>query len=98
MSIEASGIQLLHLNRAPLGEFCEGDFLDQSVRIFDAAGIVHHPAAAKVDPVVGIASAVSDQMHPGEKVLEFDADPRRADSRDATDIELTLRLTLHSCH
>jgi len=34
---------------------------------------------------------------PGEKFLGFDADPRRADSRNAN-IELNLRLTLHSCH
>ena len=97
MPIETSGLWFLHTNRAPFGEFCEGDFLDQSVRIFDASGVVHDPAASKVNPVVGIATTVSDQVGPGEKFRGFDADPRRSDSRNAN-IELNLRLTLHSCH
>jgi len=97
MPVEASGLQFLHPKRAPLREFGKGYFLDQSVRIFDAAGVMYDPTVAEVDPVVGIAATVSDQMCPDEKFLGFDAEPRRADSRDAIDIDLTLRLTLHSC-
>ena len=96
MPVEASGLDFLHTERAPLREFGKGDFFDQSVRIFDAAGVVNDSPAAKVDPVVGIAATVSDQMRPGEKFLGFDPDPRLADSRNAN-IELNLRLTLHSC-
>ena len=79
-------------------DLCEGDFFDQSLRILDAAGVMHDPTAAKVDPVVGIATTVNGQMGPGEEFLGFVADPRPDDLRDAMDIKLTLRLTLHSCH
>ncbi len=57
---------------------------------------MHDPTAAKVDSVVGIATTVSDQMCPRDKLPGFVADPR-AESRHPIDVNLTLRLTFHSC-
>jgi hypothetical protein len=60
MPVEASGLESLHTKRTPLREFNEGYFFDQSVRIFDAAGVMYDPTVAEVDPVVGVAATVSD--------------------------------------
>src|ERR1700730_13010752 len=94
MPIETTGLQFLRTKRPPLRELRERDLLDQSLRILDAAGVMHDAAVAEVNSVVSVAAAKDDQMRPRGALLGFGGD-RSPDSRRASVIHLSLNSSIH---
>ena len=86
--IEASGLHYLHTQCTPRRELRKGDLFDQSLRIFDAAGIMHDPLVAKIDSMVSVATTVNDQMCPWDELLGSIAEPR-ADWRRVMGLDFT---------